>query len=437
MPALRASSATLGDLSSVLARSRVVAAEVVQRFGGGSVVLGLAGRKVAATSQIELETGDTLLVGLAGEREGTTYLRVLQRVRGGDALLQALVAARVGGEGARLADQLAALEARLPRLPAADAGLVEEALSALRSSFAAEAADGAALRRGIEGRGTTREALLLAADEGRVAGALATALADEAAHELATALGMRARPGGGAFEPLEPALASLLVAARGEERQALATRTRAMLARHGVSVDEPFVHALLSARGGALQALLEGGAEQRGRLVRLAARLANEDVRGVLLRALAGVEDEPARAALSLALEELEAEALLALVKEREGTPLQLPLPMPRRDAELLLQHRGGARPGAHDEAARVELDLRYAHLGAVHADLRRRDDALYVRLSCAQPAAAERIRAAAGELEALLASLDRPAHVVVACEVATPALPADGRGGSVVDCDA
>ena len=437
MPALRASSATIGDLSSVLARSRVVAAEVVQRFGGGSVVLGLAGRKVAATSQIELEPGDTLLVGLAGEREGTTYLQVLQRVRGGDALLQALVAARLGGEGARMADQLAALEARLPQLPAADAGLVEEALSALRAAAAAETVDGSALRRGLEGRGTTREALLLAADEGRVAGALATALADEAADELAAALGVRARFADGAFAALKHALASLLVAARVDERPALAARMRALLERHGVVVDEASVHELLSAKGGALQALLEGGAEQRGRLVRLAARLANEDVRGVLLRAVASVEDEPARAALSRALDELEAEALLALVKEREGTPLQLPLPVPRRDAELHLQHRGGGRPGAHDEAARVELDLRYAHLGAVHADLRRRDDALYVRLACAEPAVAERLRAAAGELEALLASLDRPAHVVVACEVAAPALPADGGGGTVVDCDA
>jgi hypothetical protein len=134
VPPLRASSASIGDLTSVLSRARLVAAEVVQRLDGGTVVLGLAGRKVAATSSVELEVGDHLTLGTEGEQAGVTVLRVIQRSRGGEApwrgLLRSLLATRAGATGTGAAvTELAAhlqtltrcsvcLRVGCPRLPA-------------------------------------------------------------------------------------------------------------------------------------------------------------------------------------------------------------------------------------------------------------------------------------------------------------------------------
>lgn len=442
VPPLRASSASIGDLTSVLSRARLVAAEVVQRLDGGTVVLGLAGRKVAATSSVELEVGDHLTLGTEGEQAGVTVLRVIQRSRGGDApwrgLLRSLLATRTGatGTGAAVTELAAHLQSLLPHLDAADADEVQRLLARWLPAATSEAQ---ALRQQVEAATLTPEVLLLAAEEGSVRGPLATALADEAADEVLHTLlqggRLPATLSAEAKQALRTALASLFVAQRTP--QAVAAGLDVLLRAAGVTL-EP-LHVLV-AESGALQALLQPGPEHRERLLRVAAQLAREDRRSLLLAASESIHDPEVREHLQLALEELEYEALQRVVREHEDAAAPLPLRWGTTAADHDAEDPSSSLllVDTQDSTRRVVLDLQYRHLGAVRADVRRSEGELWVRLACQNAAAQQQLEAHSAELEALLSSLGRPARLIVAHadELPKPVIPEIVQG-AVLDMDA
>lgn len=439
---MRASSASIGDLTSVLSRARLVAAEVVQRLDGGTVVLGLAGRKVAATSSVELEVGDHLTLGTEGEQDGVPVLRLLQHSRGSEApwraVLRTLLHARAGAgaQSAAVANLSAQLRTQLPGLDAADAAVVQ---SLLARWLPAAADDAQSLRIHMEAHNAAPEVLLLAADEGRVSGALATALADEAADEVLQALthkgALSAATPAEAKQALRSALASLFVTQRTQP--AVSAGLEALLRAAGASLDAPHV---LLAESGALQVLLHPGLEHRERLLRVAAQLAREDRRSLLWEASESLRDPQARECVQSALEELEYEALQRVVREREEAPTPVPLRWgsARADQDPADHSDYTLSAEAHDSTRRVVLDLQYRHLGALRADVRRGADELWVRLSCHDADALQRLEAHRSTLEALLSSLGRPAHLVVALADELPKPASAGIvHGAVVDLDA
>jgi len=446
VPPLRASSASIGDLTSVLSRARLVAAEVVQRLDGGTVVLGLAGRKVAASSSVELEVGDHLTLGTEGEQDGVTVLRVIQRSRDGAApwraLLHSLLATRTGptGDGTAVAQLASHLQGLLPRLDAADADEVQRLLARWEP---AAASDAQALRQQVEAANLTPEVLLLAAEEGSVRGALATALADEAADEVLQALLHSGRWPAAvtsqAKHALRTALASLFVTQRTP--QAVREGLDALLRAAGVTSDP--LHTLL-AESGALQVLLHPGPEHRERLLRLAAQLAREDRRSLLLGASELIRDPEVRERLQMALEELEYEALQRVIREQEHAAAPLPLRWgtAAADQDLADQTTRMSLVDAQDSTRRLVLDMQYKHLGAVRADVHRSEGELWVRLDCHNAAAQQQLEAHSAELEALLSSLGRPARLIVARAGQLPvqggsAIVPETVHGAVVDMDA
>jgi len=238
-----------------------------------------------------------------------------------------------------------------------------------------------------------------------------------------------------AKQALRTALASLFVAQRTP--QAVAAGLDVLLRAAGVTA-EP-LHVLV-AESGALQALLQPGPEHRERLLRVAAQLAREDRRSLLLAASESIHDPEVREHLQLALEELEYEALQRVVREHEDAAVPLPLRCgtPPTDQDPNGQAGSMLLVDTQDSTRRVVLDLQYRHLGAVRADVRRSEGELWVRLACQNAAAQQQLEAHSAELEALLSSLGRPARLIVAHadELPKPVIPEIVQG-AVLDMDA
>src|SRR5689334_1183357 len=68
------------DLARVLERGRVVAGEVLERLGGGSILIGVGGHRVPAQSELALVPGDRFLLRVE-EQEGKFLLRILERAQ--------------------------------------------------------------------------------------------------------------------------------------------------------------------------------------------------------------------------------------------------------------------------------------------------------------------------------------------------------------------
>ena len=418
VPQPPALSQATNDLAAVLARSRFVAAEVVQRLDGGSVVLGLAGRKVAAASQVELEEGEHLLLeSEGGARDGAPILRLLQRLPRSDATLrQAFLATRPPAEPvAALLEELArSLSARLPQLAPASRAAVQALLARLQRLEWRAGDDGARLAQACAPLAARPEALLARAVEGRAEGCLAQALAHEVAQSLLA--GLRVEDAELALRLRAGVLR--LFAARIDPARApevlvnLRELVRAVL---GASLDEARLEQL---GGGALRALLldPAGCED---LARVAARLAAETPASWLAAALEGLEDEPSRALVAQALDGLDGEALVEVARRREGAEpgpwLQLAGEAPRW--LRLRDPRRAASSTAEGDARRLVLELGFERLGAVRADLRVTQDGLQVRLVCAEAEAACSLSARIGWLATRLALDGKSASVVVAHE--------------------
>lgn len=442
LPHLPALSQQKNDLAAVLLRSRFVAAEVVQRLDGGSVVLGLAGKKVAASSHVELEEGERLLLEAeGGAQDGAPILRLLQRLPRSDAALrQALLAAPPPSEpGAALLMELARrLAARLPQLPPDSRAAIERLLERLDGLVWRAGDDGERLAHASARLAARPEALLARAVEGRVEGRLAQALASEVARSLLAGLRVddvdqAARLRAGVLRlfaaPIDPARAA-------EALGSLRELVRAIL---GASLDEARLARL---GGGALSALLHDPAG-REELARGAARLAAETPASWLAAALEGLEDEPARSLVAQALDGLDGEALVEVARRREGAEpgpwLQLVGDAPRW--LRLRDPRREAKCPPEGEARRLVVELGFERLGAVRADLRGTPDGLQVRLACADAEAARALAARVEWLATRLALDGRAARVVVAHEPAMDAVdargPDGGAAGAVLDVSA
>ncbi|MDA0947966.1 MAG: flagellar hook-length control protein FliK, partial [Planctomycetota bacterium] len=142
--------------------------------------------------------------------------------------------------------------------------------------------------------------------------------------------------------------------------------------------------------------------------------------------AVEALAEGDAREAGRSALRGLEADRLLALLRQHAEGELRTALPFPD-GADLALlhlfvrpDHRGGASTDAEGDAApepgwRVRLGLDLARLGPVRLDLLWRRDRLLLSLSCATPETLERLRAGVGELEEQLAAEGQEVEVVLA----------------------
>jgi len=439
VPHLPALAQQRNDLAAVLARSRFVAAEVVQRLDGGSVVLGLAGRKVAAASQVELEEGERLLLEAeGGMREGAPLLRLVQRLPRSDATLrQAFLAARLGAESAPavLQELARGLAARLEQLPPASRAAVQGLLEHLQGLEWRAGEDGARLAQAGERLASRPEALLARAVEGRAEGRMVQALASEVVQSLLeglrvddAALATRLRAG------VLRLLSAPADAARAAEIMGgLRELVRALL---GASLDETRLKQL---GGGPLLALL-GDPAGRDDLARIAAHLAAETPASWLAAALEGLEDDASRALVAQALDVLDGEALVEVARRREGAEPG-PWLVLGGDAPCWLRLRHGRREphrATEGEARRLVVELGFERLGAMRADLRSTPEGLQVRLACADAAAARQIAARVEWLATRLALDGKVARVVVAHESASDTGAAHaaegGSSGAVLD---
>ncbi|HVS19689.1 MAG TPA: hypothetical protein VMT18_13880, partial [Planctomycetota bacterium] len=115
--ALRPTIALTGDVSAVLREGRVLSGEVLQSFGGGSLLIGIGPHRVPAESQVELRPGERFLFQVEGQGAETT-LRVLGEAGGGEPELLRALRAVLGQDQplGRLIDELAARLSELGRL---------------------------------------------------------------------------------------------------------------------------------------------------------------------------------------------------------------------------------------------------------------------------------------------------------------------------------
>jgi hypothetical protein len=442
LPHLPALAQQRNDLAAVLARSRFVAAEVVQRLDGGSVVLGLAGRKIAAVSQVELEAGDHLLLEAeGGAQDGAPVLRLVQRLARADAALrQAFLSARLSAEpgSVLLRDLTARLSANLERMPPDARATAAILLGRLQGLDWRAGDDGARLAHAWRSFAARPEALLARAVEGRVEGRLAHALAAEVAealieglqvHDASVAARLRAGVLRLCSAPVDAARAA-------EVLGGLRELVRALLR---VPLDEA---RLAKLGGGALLALL-GDPAGREDLARVAARLASDTPASWLAAALEGLEDEPTRALVGQALDALDGEALVEVARRREGAEQGSWSPSCGDSPRWLKlrEERRESKGAAEVESRRLVVDLGFERLGAVRADLRGTPAGLQVRLACADAAAARELGARLEWLAARLALDGRAPRVVVAHEadlgLAGARAAEEGTGGAVLDVSA
>ncbi len=184
------------------------------------------------------------------------------------------------------------------------------------------------------------------------------------------------------------------------------------------------------AGGAALQALLLRtglgreaalAAALGGALSREAVERLRTDLKALLLRAQAGLEEGPLRQAVARALAGLEAEQLLNLARERAGEPLVLSFPVSDSQgwatARLLVPaRREREEDGAGEEAgaSRITLGVDLSRLGPVRADLVLGPRSLSVRVLVTREDLARRIEADLRALRGRLGDGQRAVEVRV-----------------------
>lgn len=436
--ALRPSIALSNDLSAVLREGRVLAGEVLQSFGGGSLLIGIGSHRVPAQAQVELRPGERFLFQVEG-RDAQTVLRVLDEGEGGEPNLLRALRAVLGFDGP-LGAVLDELTSNLERL-AGSAALVRALAGARWTPGSAPADLAAALASSggsLEARLGLSAALALppreaAALSGELASWIAAALAaapgdgpaitpaallERLASELARVLGAGLEPSareaafsrwlaalhapGGERAALD--LQQLLGAAlSGLDDARLRARLLAGLARLRLVRLGPGLEAL------ALRGLLELGAPSRGLReseTRRFADAATGDLKGSLLGAAAEAGQGEARVALERALAAVEAEQLLNVARRGAGEALQWSLPIAdgARTGTLRLSIDAPADPCAGREPSwRVGFALDLSGTGPLRADLVARAGTLLVALTVEREATQALL---AGELDGLRAAL-------------------------------
>jgi len=410
---IRPAQALQSDLSSILREGRIVAGEVLDLLGGGTIVIGLAGQRVQAESHVDLAPGERflarveyvdggLVLKLAGASDETDggLLRALRSLAGSEldarSVLDLLQSAgspaknlpqvfRPEGGGAALASLVR------------QSGLFQE--SAIRSVVADESvAWSRALAVDALARGILENAGLAGAKEhgelvASLRSALATGLAEiggstNTTRGLEAALQLRAALvrtlGGHALDP-----------------------SRALLRAYLAGLDAP---ALEHTGWLSWLALMLGGRldfSERGLRRRALVQLLQEDFKSRVSALALGAGTEVEREAAGRAVRALEAEQLRNLARQRLGEPLHIGFLVPEgaqaANAHLFVSARRDeapdGKPIGEDQGERVTVGVEFSRLGPLRAEVLLQHGRLHVRLGAARGATVTLLR---GELEAL-----------------------------------
>lgn len=415
--ALRPSIALTNDLSAVLREGRVLAGEVLQSFGGGSLLIGIGSHRIPAQAQVELRPGERFLFQVEGSGAQTT-LRILEEGEGGEPSLLRALRAVLGQDQplGRLLDELAARLATLDRQGAllgtlgsarwtgpatptglagalATGGLAFEARLGLSAALSLPPGEAAALSAELsswiaggladasgDGPPIATAGLLerLASELARVLGAGLDPASREAA--FGRWLAAQFAPGG---EHAARDLGQLLSAAlAGIPDGNLRDRLLAGLARLRLGRLGAGLEAL------ALRGLLGLGAPPRGMRegeARRFATTADGDLKARLLAAGSSAGDRPERVALERALAGIEAEQLLNVARRGAGEALHWSLPVPDGAATgtvHLLVDSQASGAGGSERTWRLGLALDLSGTGPLRADLIARPGALLVAVA-------------------------------------------------------
>ena len=345
-------------------------------------------------------------VGPGGVEPDLATLRLLEVAEGG--------VGRADGEGSRFSS--AALREILSRLVRPGGGAAD-----LRARVRAAAGDPTALLAALQSGSAAAEGPAL----GRLAAALlpgnpvpGSAVPGEGLEALAAALARvgRAAPvqAGGAWSAWIQGLAEALASALGSSEPGL----RRALERGGLAGREAL----------ALRALLESGAlSSAARRALLGSALTAAEERGQLAALLQELPEGEARERGQRALRGLEADRLLALVRQAAGDELRTSLPFPD-GAGLTVLHlfvrpdRDGSAADAETSAPtgwRVRLGLDLQALGPLRLDLLWRQERLVLSIACSSASTLERVRAAEGLLSEQLAAEGQEVDLVLSLAAA------------------
>jgi hypothetical protein len=453
---IRPATALQSDLSAVLREGRVLAGEVLQSMGGGSVLVGIGRHRVPAQSQVALEQGqrfffvvegqgEELALRILHEREGEPQLlRALRGVLGADqplgriaeTLLQALqadpTAADLRERFAALLTKLAGSPQQLAAALTSGGPLVYEAKLALAAALHLPASEAAALGADLErwlAAGLQPDAQR---ETGRVdlLSQLRSALAEllgvgpsRAGRERALAAWIAGSETPSSKSAPDLALLLELAIARlaaGSDRAALLARLRSLnVSQLGRGLELLLLRSLLGVEHVAARSLSR----------EIAAR-AGSELKASWVEALSRLDPGPAREAVARALEGLEAEQLLNVARRRAGEALHWSVPLLDGErwttAHLFVQR--GCRPDKEADPAsaaatwRLSLSLDLSATGPLRADLAARSGALDVWVRAARPGTVSTLQAGMRELESRLAWGGRKVAVHVA--LAPPQVP-------------
>jgi len=197
------------DLSTVLRDGRIIAGEVLQSPGDGTLLLAIGRQQVPARTSVALDAGETFLARV--REEGTTLFLELLGLSASEepdlvrALRGVLGESRPLGE--LLSDLASALRAEIAATPEAERGPGGVLLAGLEEHALPSGADGETLARLLEATGLRHEAQLVASSGATAAPERRARLADDLKAKLLTAL--KDLPGGPAHDAVAKALSGL------------------------------------------------------------------------------------------------------------------------------------------------------------------------------------------------------------------------------------
>jgi len=425
---IRPAQALQSDLASVLRQGRIVAGEVLDLLGGGTIVIGLAGQRVQAENHVDLAPGDRFLARV----EYVDGALVLQLAGGQDAPDDALLRALRSLAGSEL-------DARSLRELLEASGAPPKSLPAV---FEPDQG-GAGLARLVRQGGLFQEsALLSVASDERLVGSQALAL-DALAARILTGAGLADDPDSAALlASLRAALAAGLDELGGSANTARSLD--AALQLRGELVRQLGVHALDPGRAllrGYLAGLDAPALEHTGWLPwvalllgerlafserslrrRALVQLLQEDFKARLAQQSQQAGSELEREAAGRAMRAVEAEQLRNLARARLGEPLHIGFLVPEgahtANAHLFVPARregaADASAGAEEPGERVTVAVEFSRLGALRAELLLKGDRLHVRLGVARPESAALLRGDLSALERALAAQGREIQLAV-----------------------
>ncbi len=452
---LRPAAAESADLGVVLARGRVVSGEVLQTFGGGSILIGIGRHRVPAQSEVEMQPGQRFLFRVAESGEQIT-LRLVTEPDAESELVRALRATLanalpIGDVLQELADALAA-----DRATSRAANSPAELLNLVRAHVLEAGDDGARLTELLRTSGTSYESRLAHAAWAQSSSRELAESADSLEKWLVDAFSKGAPTDDASSDPAElvvrlrDALWRRLDAEFGSDSStarelllakidwsALGRDLKNWIARALQSLGNSprIAHALaalrhldfdtltsdereLLARALVGAPLSESPSEERS----VAFARLGDDLKAQLLRARDSLADGPTREALVRALGGIEAEQLLNLARHSSGEALHWSLALQdgARWTTLDLVHRrieeseSGAAESADRAAHRLTLAVDFTSTGPVRADLLLREKSLSLRVAVSRADVAERLAVDLATLEAKLASGGRSVSLSV-----------------------